>query len=196
MFECSKNIFCSFWSPACDGRALLSRPAPTPSHTGCWLKVTPKATVWAAPVQRLPLFCSHPTRPTHPAVANHESIWSVHCHSQGLSVVSKPSSSLNWSTLEMPWTRKAQHFRTGTFIPLGLIIGSVWPMWFANEACFPPLCQNIWWCRSFATQSMAPRSTTSASLGNLLEMQSFKLHPQPTDQILPFTHLPRLIPIC
>lgn len=41
------------------------------------------------------------------------------------------------SALEMLWTRNAQHFRTGTFIPWGFTIWSVWSTWFANECLFP-----------------------------------------------------------
>lgn len=133
----------------------------------------PKPRCGTAPVQHLPPFCSYPTRPTHSAVANHESIWSVHCHSKGLCCLKAQFI----SALEMLWTRNAQHLRTGTFIPLGFIIWSVWPTWFANECLFPSFVSEYLMMYIIATQSMAPRSTTSASLGNLLEMQSFKLHP-------------------
>lgn len=174
MFECSKNNDCSFWSPACDGRALLSRPTPTASQTGCWQKGSPKATVWN---------CSRSTPPTLLQLPH--ATYPLCCHQSRIHLIcslsfKRPLCCLKAqfiSALEMLWTRNAQHFRTGTFIPLGFIIGSVWPTWFANECLFPSFVSEYLMMYIIATQSMAPRSTTSASLGNLLEMQSFKLHP-------------------
>lgn len=145
MFECSKDTDCSFWSPACDGRALLSRPTPTPSQTGCWQKGSPRATVWSRSRPAPSTLCSHPTRPAHSAVASPESIWSIHCHSKRLSVISKPSSSLPWrcSELEMPNISEQV-----PLFPGDLLFGLCDPRGLQMNACFPLLCQNIWWCRS------------------------------------------------
>ena len=152
-----KNTDCSFWSPACDGGALPSRPTPTASQTGCPGRLpqrprqaagrgwAPKPRGGTAPVQRPPPFCSQPTRPTHSAVANHESIWSVHCHSKGLFVVSKPSSSLPWRCSELEMSNISEQV---LLFPWDLLFGLFDPRGLQMNACFPLLCQNIWWCTS------------------------------------------------
>ena len=169
-----KNTDCSFRSPACDGGALPSRPTPTASQTGCRQRVSPKAAGRN---------CSRSTPPTllQPAHATYP----LSCCQSRIHLICSLSFKGPFcclkaqfiSALEMLWTRNVQHFRTGTFIPLGFTIWSVWPTWFANECLFPSFVSEYLMMYIIATQSMAPRSTTSASLGNLLEMQSFKLHP-------------------
>ena len=64
---------------------------------------------------------------------------------QRASVVSKPSSSLPWrcSELEMPNISEQV-----LLFPWDLLFGLFDPRGLQTNACFPLLCQNIWWCTS------------------------------------------------
>ena len=187
MFECSKNISCSFWSPACDGGALCLPRLPTVTR-----RLPAAGEPQSHSVGLLPFNASHSS------AATPRDLPSL------LSPTMNPSGLFTAVHRAFLWSQSPVHLWTGAswrcpepempniseqilLFPWDLLFGLFDPRGLQMNACFPPLCRNIWRCRSFATQSMAPRSTTSASLRNLLEMQSFELHPQPTDR---FCHSP------